>query len=826
MSSRRIILVAAFAGFFAHAAVIAKYGETMPGPLITDLIEFAMGIGVTVTAAYAARRSEVYARKVWTLATIAFGLYAAGQGLVTYYRHFLHANIFSPWFSSQFLFFWVVPLTLSVLIRKDDNNRRFDWALTLDFCQIFMVALTLHISVFAMSTNWQLHGRDLQFLEWKIRMFRDAVVLSALFAKITFSHRRTRALFLRFGAFFLAYSLVSGAYLYAEAAYEYSFGWLDLLWTVPRLIMIWGAVTWTDQPYTSEEIRQRLIEGRQTFPLHLASMLGPLMVAMVALPISPYAPVMAGGLILASFSASGFRFLLTREMEQGASKQLETNRYLMEALVESTTEAIYIRDLEGRYLLANPAARRLLGSVDIDPIGRTNDEFFSSASARATRENDLEVIRTNSDVDIEQVIEINGRQHIMIAKKSPYRDTDGKAIGVIGIAIDVTERRKMEAELRRAQRMESIGTLAAGVAHDFNNLITVIKGYSQLVMEDLAAPSAPSQLREIDAAASKAEGLTRQLLAFSRQQVMQPRVTDLNAIVGGIEKMLRRLIGADIQFVVMPASQLSSVRVDPGQIEQAIMNLVANARDAMPRGGKLTISTTNTFWQADPKKEGFFAPAGNYVMLSVADTGEGMDDATQARMFEPFFTTKPVGKGTGLGLSTVYGITKQSAGYIKVHSAVSQGTTFQIFFPVVGEAAQSLPAAAHMEQEGQGSETILVVEDDPKLADVIATSLTRRGYSVLLAHNGADAIEFAATHTDPIHLLLLDVVMPMPSGKEVAEKITALRPDIHVLWMSGYTDDTVVRHGILEPGINFLAKPFAPSALASRIRELCDAKPA
>src|SRR6185312_2471163 len=225
------------------------------------------------------------------------------------------------------------------------------------------------------------------------------------------------------------------------------------------------------------------------------------------------------------------------------------------------------------------------------------------------------------------------------------------------------------------------------------NLITVIKGYSQLVMEDPTAPSAPSQLQEIDAAAGKAESLTRQLLAFSRQQVMQPRVTNLNEIVKGIEKMLRRLIGSDIEFVVLLASSLQTVRVDPGQIEQVIMNLAANARDAMPRGGKLTLATTNTFFQSDRQTDGFFAPAGNYVMLSVTDTGDGIDNATQARMFEPFFTTKPVGKGTGLGLSTVYGITKQSAGYIKVESQLGKGSTFQIFFPALGEVVDARPAS-------------------------------------------------------------------------------------------------------------------------------------
>ncbi len=825
MTSRRLILALAIGGVFARAFFIYHYSTAVPGPLLGDLTDLVMAIAVAFAAYVAVRRSEShYTRMVWTLATLAFALYAIGQALVTYYYHVLHASELSPWFSSQFLFFWVVPLFLAVLIRKDATADTFDWPLALDFCQVFMVALALHLSVFALSANWQHMGRELRMLEWRARLFRDAVVFTALFAKIIFSRRKTRDLFMRFGAFFLTYALVSGIYLYAEVAFKYESGWLDLLWSLPRLVMIWAAISWTDVPYTPAQLASRARDRRGQLPLYIASMLGPLMVAMIALPMSPYAPVMAGLLILCAFSFSGIRLWLTQNIQDHASQELRSSRHLLEALVEGTTETIYIRDLEGKYLLANHAARKLLGSEEIDPVGRSNDEFFSAESARVTRENDLEVIRTNQHQDLEQTLEINGRPHIMMAKKSPYRDAAGTPIGVLGIAIDVTEQRKMELELRRTQRMESIGTLAAGVAHDFNNLITVIKGYSQLVMEDPTAPSAPSQLKEIDAAAGKAESLTRQLLAFSRQQVMQPRVTNLNEIVKGIEKMLRRLIGSDIEFVVLLASTLQTVRVDPGQIEQVIMNLAANARDAMPRGGKLTLSTTNTFFESDRSQDGFYAPPGNYVMLSVTDTGEGMDEATQARMFEPFFTTKPVGKGTGLGLSTVYGITKQSAGYIKVQSVAGKGSSFQIFFPALGEAVETRTPVQLVQQAGRGNETILVVEDEATIADVIATALTRRGYQVLLAHNGADALEFASTHKGTIDLMLIDVVMPKPSGREIADKICALWPAIRVLWMSGYTDDTIVRHGILEPDVNFLQKPFTPAALAQKIRELCDAK--
>jgi signal transduction histidine kinase/CheY-like chemotaxis protein len=456
-----------------------------------------------------------------------------------------------------------------------------------------------------------------------------------------------------------------------------------------------------------------------------------------------------------------------------------------------------------------------------DVSGLSNRDFFSDASCQSTRETDLEIIRSGKPQAMDSTLELNGRTFSFIARKGPYRDAQGKTIGVFGISVDVTDRRKMEEELRKAQRMEAIGTLAAGVAHDFNNLLTVIKGYTHMLLEQTTGTPANEDLKEIDAAANRAASLTSQLLAFSRKQVMQPKVLSLNQVIRDMEKLLRRLIGEDIEFAVKLSREINAIMADPGQIEQVIMNLAVNARDAMPQGGKLTIETQNVELNQEYSKD-IDIPAGDYVLMTVSDTGIGMDAKTQARIFEPFFTTKPTGKGTGLGLSTVYGITSQSGGHVWLQSEVGRGTIFKIYFPVV-DAIPDLEATQKTKPNAEkGSETILVAEDDANLSGLVQTSLRRKGYNVLVAGTGEEAETISRRHGGPIHLLLTDVVMPRTNAREVAQRICYSRPQTRVLWMSGYTDDTIVHHGMLEEGIDFLPKPFTPASLADKVREVLD----
>jgi two-component system, cell cycle sensor histidine kinase and response regulator CckA len=382
--------------------------------------------------------------------------------------------------------------------------------------------------------------------------------------------------------------------------------------------------------------------------------------------------------------------------------------------------------------------------------------------------------------------------------------------------------RKAEAQLRHAQKMEAVGRLAGSIAHDFNNLLSVIISNSDMLLEDLK-PMDPirTDVTSIRKAGERAATLTRQLLAFSRQQIMTPRLLDLNHAVQEAEKMLRRLLGEDIDLVTRYDRALFNVKVDPGQIDQVIMNLAINARDAMPRGGKLTIETKNATLDQSYVSEHFGVTPGPYAMLAVSDTGSGMDQETQSRIFEPFFTTKELGKGTGLGLSTVFGIVQQSGGAIWVYSEPGKGASFKIYLPRADDSPVEEPDLV-VPTTLNGSETILLVEDQEEVRHVAQQVLTRYGYHIIEAQNAGDALLVCEQHPRTIHLLLTDVVMPKMSGRELAERLTKLRPEMRVLFMSGYTENAIVHHGILDSGISYLQKPLVPEGLARRVREVLD----
>ena len=385
------------------------------------------------------------------------------------------------------------------------------------------------------------------------------------------------------------------------------------------------------------------------------------------------------------------------------------------------------------------------------------------------------------------------------------------------------ERRQLEEQLQQSQRMEAVGRLAGGIAHDFNNVLTAVLGSIELLLLD-APPDRPhrEELDIIRDAATRAKDLIRQLLAFSARQVLQPMVVDLNRLVKDIAKLLRRLIGEDIALETALAPQLGAVRVDTGQIEQVLVNLAVNARDAMPQGGRLAIETGNVEVDGTRAPPAATVPAGRYVLLQVSDNGVGMDALVQAHVFEPFFTTKPRGKGTGLGLATVYGIVRQSGGHITVESTVGQGAMFRIYLPRVEAPLDPTSRPTPVAAPAAGTETILVAEDE-RLVRVLAQKvLERAGYRVLVGAGGADAMALAERHDGPIHLLLTDVVMPEMNGRELARRLTAVRPGVRVLYMSGYADEAVAQHGVLDPGTAFLQKPFTPEALAKKVRGVLD----
>jgi signal transduction histidine kinase/ActR/RegA family two-component response regulator len=418
----------------------------------------------------------------------------------------------------------------------------------------------------------------------------------------------------------------------------------------------------------------------------------------------------------------------------------------------------------------------------------------------------------------------DGKEFDLEWQIAPLRNVIGKITHFVAIQHDITARKKLEDRLMQSQKMETVGKLAGGIAHEFNSILTAIIGQSELLMGDLPTGSPLIQnATEITKAANRAATLTRQLLAYGRKQFLQPEIINLDQIIAGMESMFLNLMGGDVGVQIIPAVDLRAVKADAGQIEQVIMNMVINARDAMPNGGKLTLETANVSFDAESVERYPELKPGDYVMLAITDTGIGMSEAVRVRVFEPFFSTKAVGEGTGLGLSTCYGIIKQSGGHISVYSEPGRGTTFKIYLsqfesqpktPVRRSASPDLP---------RGTETILLVEDDPALREMATTLLRRLGYTVLAAANGIDALNLRQQHdTGQVDLLFTDVVMPQMSGKELSERIQALNPRTRVLFTSAYTENAIVHQGILNPGVALLQKPFTPNALALKLRAVLD----
>jgi PAS domain S-box-containing protein len=509
-----------------------------------------------------------------------------------------------------------------------------------------------------------------------------------------------------------------------------------------------------------------------------------------------------------------------RERRKAVAALRESEKRL-QAILDNSPAFIFLKDTEGRYLYVNPQFGQLTPLAPEQILGKTDDEIFPPEQAAAFRANDLKVLQAGVALEFEEVAGHQDELHTSIVAKFPLRNTEGTVYAICGIATDITQRKSLEAQLRQAQKMEAIGRLAGGIAHDFNNLLTVIIGFSELMLLSLpvGVPHHDS-VEQIRQAGEKGASLTRQLLAFSRQQVLQPKVLDLNAVVANMDTMLQRVIGEDIDLLTMLSPSLTSVKADPGQIQQILMNLVVNARDAMPEGGRLTIETADVVLDTDYARRHVDVSPGRYVLLAVSDTGCGMDKQTQARLFEPFFTTKAEGKGTGLGLSTVYGIVKQSGGNIWVYSEPGHGTTFRIYLPRIEEAAQAVEPDKAQEPSPRGSETILLVEDEAGVRNLAKTILQTQGYTVLEAAQGEEALRLSGQHEGLIHLMVTDMVMPEMSGRELAERLKPLRPNMKILFVSGYTDKAMLHHGELDPGMAFLQKPFTPQTLARKVREV------
>jgi two-component system, cell cycle sensor histidine kinase and response regulator CckA len=498
---------------------------------------------------------------------------------------------------------------------------------------------------------------------------------------------------------------------------------------------------------------------------------------------------------------------------------LDSKEYL-DKIINCLGDPLFVKDEKRKLVLVNEAFRKFSKKPVEELLGKTAFDLLPNEFAVPLWQQEQAILDTGVECFSEDKILVeNAGVLTVLTKKTLLRDKNGNK-QIVGVMRDITEYKRLETQFQQAQKMEAIGVLAGGVAHDFNNLLSVIKGYTELLMEEFQ-PDDPkwADLNQIEQAGQRAASLISQLLTFSRKQLLQPEILNLNTIVNDMTKMLRRVIGEYIELSTVTQPDLDPIYADPGQIQQIIMNLAVNARDAMPQGGKLTIETMNVDLDESYVCRHAVMKKGRFAMMAISDNGIGMDAETQSHIFEPFFTTKEKGKGTGLGLSTIYGIVKQSGGFIWVYSEVGKGTTFKIYFPSAKEEDSNSAAEISAIAQG-GKETLLIAEDDGSVRSLASRILRGRGYQVLEAANGKDALQIAQAYRDKIHLVLTDIIMPEMGGSALVAQLKVLRPEIKALYFSGYTDGAIVQHGILDSNVEFLQKPFTVENLLRRVREV------
>ncbi len=934
-----------------HAGVLlTRYGSESAS-VWGDWIDAVAPFTAAVVCWLVAQRSGPFGKRVWRLVALSALLTCIGQSLYTYSYDYKHAALGTLWPSDFLVFFWIVPAVMTLFLSVRDSDGELEWLRFFDFVQVCTLALAVELTQIYVPSRWQASGQSMQ-----LRALHAGILFFGLLA-ITFlvrgllsENRAEKAFFLRMGGFLVVYGIVLNVTLSEQAGGHYVQGtWLDLTWTIGYAVLIALPAMW------DEHEDPPAVEPRSNW-LQMLALYSPLLIPAIVFPLllslaqEQFAWSVA--LVLFSFVAAGGRMFVVQRQLLIRSRELQHSVSLLRGITEGTTDAVFVKDRQGRYLMINSAGAAFAGRSVDEIVGKTDLDLFSADTAEVVMAKDRQVLMQGVTQTFEESGTANGVSRVYLSTKGPYRDAHGEIIGLLGVARDITERKRAEEEmrqsqqklrihfehtplavvewdldfrvaawspsaerifgysrqealgqharfivppqyrdavdhvwqallkqaggarstndnltkdgrniscewyntplvddsgrvlgvaslvqdvtervaleerLRQSQKMEAVGRLAGGVAHDFNNLLTVILGYSQILADGLPEGSRlADNTAQIKSAADRAAAITRQLLAFSRKTVLSPRVINLNDIVLNLDSLLRRLIGEDIEIRTLPATDLGSVKADPSQVEQVVMNLALNARDAMPGGGTVILETGNVILDTTYARDHQSVEPGRYVMLAVSDTGEGMSPETQARIFEPFYTTKEIGKGTGLGLSMVYGIVKQSGGYIWVYSEPGQGTTFKIYLPRVDEPAEVVGGDDRSARVQRGTETILLVEDDEQLRALTSAVLAHCGYNVLVAGAPEEGLAICKSTSHDIRLLVTDVVMPRMNGRQLAEQAQTMRPRMRVLYVSGYTNDAIAHYGVLDPGLWFLPKPFALSSLIAKVREVLDSTP-
>ena len=814
----RALIGAAVVLLWMHALLVLTLHGAYARAVVSDLLQLGAALVATAACVVVARAAQGYARQFWWLLASAVAWWSIAEIFWTTYESF---NITPEHqLPTEVLFFFsFTPIALT-LFEDEAEQRSFVWQRTLDLIQFGIVLFAAFMYFFYLP--WHVESPEGAAYRRLVVLFnaRNLFLLAVCSVRALVTRTsEVRRLFLRLIAFLATYSAVTALANHFRLIWKTAPGhWSEIGWTLPFSLLTIMAVTWRAHDGKAVE---RPSAVRQTLSVHLLPTLIPLTVLFLSSRILKEQMVLASLLMLFSFACYSLRLAVSEEAQRRAVLALRETEGRFRLLFAANPHPMWVVDLETlRFLEVNDAAVRR--------YGYSREEFLAMRLTQIRPPEEVPKL-LDSLADETGIREFgvwrhrckNGELVTVEIHAEPLEFAGHTAILVL--SQDLTERQKLEEQLRQSQKMEAVGTLAGGIAHDFNNLLTVIKGYSCLVLDRVKEDEQLArEVGQIEKAAEKAATLTRQLLAFSRRQVLQPRNINVNAIVASVDNMLRRVIGEHIEIVNQFAPDLGTVRADPSQIEQVILNLAVNARDAMPSGGKLTFTTRNVVIDESFTREHIGIRPGRCVVLEVSDTGHGMDEETQRHVFEPFFTTKELGKGTGLGLSTVYGIVKQSEGYIAVESAPGQGATFRIYLPRVDQPA----AEGDANESGTrrvGFETILLVEDEEVVRQLANRILVTSGYKVLLASRGDEAEKICIEYDGVIHLLITDLVMPGLSGQELVQKIAGKRPGMKVLYMSGYTDQALHDTDI-KSGVGFLEKPFTPAGLQRRVREVLEGR--
>ena len=724
------------------------------------------------------------------------------------------------WPTTIVFYLIAIAFAAPLLLSEDHEKPGIDWLQTLDLVQLGILTLSAYLVFFYIPVITGLPDAARVRYFMILHLTRDGfLALGYLYRGWRSRHPDFRRLLFRLSAFFAAFSITASLYLQAMNVWRWPQLLVAFVADLPVLFLLVTAAIWQQREMAPGAATSAV--HRKTLWAQGLSVIMPLSVLAVASRVSSQYLRMAWIAATASLICYAARlFVMQRSQEAALSKLLATEEKFTRAFQSSPVAIAISRLSDGAYVDANDRWLELTGLTREQVIGRTSVQLgvFENSAQRNLL---VAAIREQGSFrGMNFTLRLGGRV-VETVVSAEVIEFDGEQL-VISSILDVSELRDVTRQLHQAQRMELVGSLAGGVAHDFNNLLTIIKGYCEIVRDRKLETGLAEEIRQIADAADRASALTRQLLAFSRRQVLQPRNVALNPVVVATGKMLHRTLGENIDLATSFTADLGTVHVDPVQIDQVVMNLAINARDAMPNGGKLVFETRN-LELADPyPQRGFEIPAGRYVVLGVTDTGTGILPEHLDRIFEPFFTTKEVGSGTGLGLSTVYGIVKQSGGYISVDSKAGLGTTFNIYLPRVDEPAETLAPALKAPRNLHGTETVLVVEDDRRVCTLTANILGQHGYKVIPAVSAEEALARAGDFEGEIHLLLTDIVMARTNGRELAQRLKEQRPGLRVLYMSGYPHFSLSGAGMMDFRETILAKPFTPSELVRAIRTCLD----